>query len=115
MRRLVVGGVLPGQARAILASGSRAPLPLALRRKLTLRLFDHESGQWSLNWSSSSTGRLFPPVVGRFDGDRGAFYGDDTHDGKDVRARFIWSGVPAVSARWEQAFSLDGGKTWLTN
>jgi hypothetical protein len=82
---------------------------------LTLRLFDHESGQWSLNWSSSSTGRLFPPVVGSFDGDRGEFYGDDTHDGMNVRARFVWSGVSAVSARWEQAFSLDGGKSWLTN
>jgi hypothetical protein len=82
---------------------------------LTLRLFDRESGQWSLNWSSSSTGRLFPPVVGRFDGDRGEFYGDDAHDGKDVRARFVWSGASAVSARWEQAFSLDGGETWLTN
>ncbi|MET7656007.1 MULTISPECIES: hypothetical protein [unclassified Streptomyces] len=104
---------------------------------LTLRLFDRESGQWSLNWSSSLSGRLFPPMIGGFgtadgsDGpheDRGddhhdsragrrhgEFYGDDTHDGKDVRARFVWSGVRDTSARWEQAFSRDGGETWLTN
>ncbi|WP_406005878.1 hypothetical protein OG440_06590 [Streptomyces sp. NBC_00637] len=93
---------------------------------LTLRLFDRESGEWSLNWSSSRSGRLFPPVIGGFgdadaDADdggsraRGEFYGDDTHDGKDVRARFVWSGVCDTSARWEQAFSLDGGETWLTN
>ncbi|MEW2044756.1 hypothetical protein [Streptomyces sp. NPDC005476] len=110
---------------------------------LTLRLFDRESGQWSLNWSSSLSGRLFPPVIGGFgaadgsagpDGasrgsrgsgenrggsragrDRGEFYGEDTHDGQDVRARFVWSGVCDSSARWEQAFSLDGGQTWLTN
>jgi hypothetical protein len=82
---------------------------------LILRLFDRETEQWSLNWSSSRTGKLFPPVVGRFDGDRGEFYGDDTHEGKDVRVRFVWSGISDTAARWEQAFSVDGGDTWVTN
>jgi hypothetical protein len=82
---------------------------------LTLRLFDQESRQWSLNWSSSRSGKLFPPVVGRFEGGRGEFHGDDTHDGKDVRVRFVWSGVRPTAARWEQAFSVDGGETWVTN
>jgi hypothetical protein len=82
---------------------------------LTLRLFDRESEQWSLNWSSSRSGTLFPPVTGRFEGGRGEFHGDDTHDGKDVRVRFVWSGVSATTARWEQAFSVDGGATWVTN
>ncbi|MGW6738728.1 hypothetical protein [Streptomyces sp. NPDC055013] len=82
---------------------------------LTLRLFDRATEQWSLNWSSSRTGKLFPPVLGRFEGERGEFYGDDVHDGKDVQVRFVWSGVSAASARWEQAFSMDGGETWLTN
>jgi len=82
---------------------------------LTLRLFDPENAQWSLNWSSSRSGKLFPPVIGQFTGERGEFYGDDTHDGKDVRVRFVWSGISATTARWEQAFSVDGEKTWLTN
>ncbi|MEV6996612.1 hypothetical protein AB0N62_02785 [Streptomyces sp. NPDC093982] len=82
---------------------------------LTLRLFDRETEQWSLTWSSSRTGKLFPPVFGRFEGERGAFYGDDVHDGKDVRVRFVWSGISATTARWEQAFSTDDGGTWLTN
>ncbi|MFI6010820.1 hypothetical protein ACIBAG_18715 [Streptomyces sp. NPDC051243] len=82
---------------------------------LTLRLFDRETEQWSLNWSSSRSGKLFPPVTGHFDGDRGEFYGEDTHDGKDVRVRFVWSGITAGSARWEQAFSVDGGETWVPN
>ncbi|MCX4987486.1 MULTISPECIES: hypothetical protein [unclassified Streptomyces] len=83
---------------------------------LTLRLFDAETGQWSLNWSSSRSGKLFPPVLGRFGPDgHGEFHGDDTHDGKDVRVRFVWSGISETTARWEQAFSLDEGSTWLTN
>ncbi|MGX1273344.1 hypothetical protein [Streptomyces phaeoluteigriseus] len=82
---------------------------------LTLRLFEPSTRQWSLHWSSSATGRLFPPVVGRFTGDRGEFHGDDVHDGHEVRVRFVWSGVSATAARWEQAFSPDGGDTWVTN
>ncbi|GAB2576969.1 hypothetical protein GCM10027168_07390 [Streptomyces capparidis] len=82
---------------------------------LTLRLFDPEREEWSLYWASSRTGRLFPPVTGRFTGGRGEFHGDDTHDGKDVRVRFVWSDMTADSARWEQAFSLDDGETWLVN
>lgn len=35
--------------------------------------------------------------------------------GKDVRVRFVWSGVSATGARREQAFSLDDGETWLTH
>ncbi|MEU9911184.1 hypothetical protein [Streptomyces sp. NPDC051001] len=90
-------------------------MPHLAAKGATLRLFDRESGQWSLNWASSRSGTLFPPVFGRFDGDRGEFHGDDRHDGKDVRVRFVWSGVSDTGARWEQAFSLDGGDTWLTN
>ncbi|MCW8377628.1 hypothetical protein [Streptomyces justiciae] len=90
-------------------------MPHLSAKGATLRLFDRESGQWSLNWASSRTGTLFPPVVGQFTDGRGEFYGDDTHDGKDVRVRFVWSDVSAAGARWEQAFSLDGGDTWLTN
>ncbi|WP_405730332.1 hypothetical protein OG607_30430 [Streptomyces sp. NBC_01537] len=82
---------------------------------LTLRLYDPERDEWSLYWSSTRTGTLFPPVVGRFVDGRGEFYGDDTHAGKEIRARFVWSDIAETSARWEQAFSLDGGRTWVTN
>lgn len=83
---------------------------------LTLRLFDRETEEWSLNWSSSRSGKLFPPVVGRFGADgRGEFHGDDEYDGRPLRVRFVWSGISADTALWEQAFSVDGGRNWLTN
>ncbi|MGY4981231.1 hypothetical protein ACWCYL_29470 [Streptomyces sp. 900105755] len=90
-------------------------MPYLGAKGLTLRLFDPETGQWSLNWAASRSGKLFPPVVGRFDGGRGEFYGDDRHEGRQVRVRFVWSGVSPGGARWEQAFSVDGGQTWVTN
>ena len=43
----------------------------------TIRLQDQQSGQWSIYWADSTTGRLFPPVVGTFADGRGDFYGDD--------------------------------------
>ncbi|HEY4367695.1 MAG TPA: hypothetical protein VGN07_10730 [Steroidobacteraceae bacterium] len=86
---------------------------------LTLRLFDVEQQHWSIYWINSHTGKLFPPVHGRFDGDRGEFFGDDVDDGKPVKVRFVWiKGTPGSSPRaprWEQAFSADSGKSWETN
>ncbi|WP_308409661.1 hypothetical protein [Streptomyces sp. A3M-1-3] len=84
-------------------------------RHLSLHLYDREREEWSLYWSDARTGVLFPAVSGRFRDGRGEFHGDDTHDGKEVRVRFVWSGISAESAHWEQAFSVDGEETWVTN
>ncbi|MFD1322185.1 hypothetical protein [Micromonospora sonneratiae] len=85
-------------------------------RGLTLRLFDPQRQEWSLNWANSRTGRLEPPVVGRFGDDgTGRFHGDDTYDGTPIRCRFVWSRITSTSARWEQAFSTDGEQSWETN
>lgn len=91
------------------------PVPAQGWTGLTLRLFDPATRTWSLNWSTDRTGRLFPPVIGGFEGGIGLFDGEDTHDGRGVRVRFTWSGIGATTARWEQAFSVDEGRTWLTN
>jgi hypothetical protein len=45
----------------------------------------------------------------------GVFFGEATWNGKAIQVRFTWSEVGSASPRWEQAFSLDGGKTWETN
>jgi hypothetical protein len=84
-------------------------------RGMTLRLFDRQSKKWSLYWASNRSGVLEPPVVGAFHDGVGRFEGADEHKGKPVLARFIWSHIAPTSARWEQALSADGGKTWETN
>jgi NIPSNAP len=83
---------------------------------VTLRLFNPETGEWSLHWADTvRPGVLLPPMVGRFKGDVGEFFGDEMADGTKVLCRFHWNRANAGSPRWEQAFSNDGGKTWETN
>ena len=82
----------------------------------TIRLYDPDADEWSLHWVSSRRTDIDPPVVGRFGDDgRGEFYADDTYDGQPIKVRYVWSDVHADGARWEQAFSTDGGKTWEVN
>ncbi|WP_266157476.1 hypothetical protein [Dyella silvatica] len=81
---------------------------------MTVRVFNLKKRQWSLYWINSSTGELFPPVVGGFTGDHGEFYGDDSDDGRPIKVRFRWTRLGPDRAHWEQAFSLDG-KQWETN
>ncbi|MGW7102332.1 hypothetical protein [Streptomyces sp. NPDC054838] len=90
-------------------------LPTLARQGVTLRLFDRELARWSIHWSDSRTGRLDPPVVGGFTGDRGDFHGEDTHDGRPIRVHFTWYRLGPDAARWEQEFSADGGLTWELN
>jgi hypothetical protein len=82
---------------------------------MTLRLFNLQTGRWSIYWASNATGSLEPPVVGGFNDGVGIFEGDDELNGRPVRVRFVWSEITAHSARWEQMFSGDGGTTWETN
>jgi hypothetical protein len=82
---------------------------------LSLRLYNPEARQWSLNFSSARTGTLSPPVIGEFKNGRGEFYGQEFLGGRAILVRFIISEVTPSSARFEQAFSDDGGKTWEVN
>ncbi len=83
----------------------------------TSRAYDPATGQWAIWWLDSRNphGPLDPPMKGRFVDGVGTFYADDTLRGKPIKVRFIWSGITATEAHWEQAFSPDGGKTWETN
>ena len=82
---------------------------------ISLRLFNPESKEWSIFWSTDKTGALDIPMIGGFKDGRGEFYAQEVNNGSHVYSRFIWSKITANSCQWEQALSEDGGRTWETN
>jgi len=81
----------------------------------SFRLLDRETGEWSIYWANSTTGRIFTPTIGRFEKGVGDFYGDDEEGGRPVKVHFSWSDITETSALWQQSFSVDGGETWERN
>lgn len=82
---------------------------------LSLRLYNPDSHQWSLNFSNSAGGTLSEPVIGEFKNGRGEFYGQESLNGRAIFVRFVISDITQDSCRFEQAFSDDGGKSWEVN
>ncbi len=80
-----------------------------------LRLYDSQSGQWSLNWANGGDGRMSTPMVGEFRDGRGDFFDQEVYNGRTIYVRNGFFAITPTSAIFEQAFSDDGGKTWETN
>jgi hypothetical protein len=61
-------------------------------------------------------GRAQPStVVGEFTGNRGEFFHQENFKGRVILVRYVWLNISRQSARMEQSFSPDGGKTWEVN
>jgi len=82
---------------------------------LSLRLYNPESHQWSINFANSKGGTLGTPTIGEFKHRRGEFYDQETLNGRSILVRFVISDITATSCHFEQAFSDDGGKSWEVN
>lgn len=82
---------------------------------LSLRLYNPQSRQWSLNFASSRSGTLAQPTIGGFIDGRGEFYNQEDFEGRAVLVRFVITPLDADTLRFEQAFSEDGGRTWEVN
>ncbi|PRC94306.1 hypothetical protein [Solimicrobium silvestre] len=82
---------------------------------LSLRLYNPDSHQWSLNFASISSGTVDAPTVGEFKNGRGEFYDQETLNGRSILVRFVISDITQNSCHFEQAFSKDGGKSWEVN
>src|SRR4029453_19169069 len=75
-----------------------------------LRLYNPQTRQWNINYASLRNGMLTAPIYGGFDTHgRGTFYGQDMMDGRAIIVRFIITRVSDKEARFEQAYSADGG------
>ena len=91
-------------------------LPSGAYRAMAMRAFNPATGKWAIWWLDERyPDHIEPPVYGGFASGIGRFEGDDTFNGQPIRVYFQWSDITATSARWEQAFSTDGGATWEVN
>ena len=82
---------------------------------LSLRLYNPQSHQWSLNFANSNDGTLSQPTIGEFKNGRGEFFDQETLNGRAIYVRFVISDITPNSCRFEQSFSDDGGKSWEVN
>lgn len=92
--------------------------PAGYIKALSLRLYNPESRQWSLNFATpggGGGGALSTPTIGEFNAGRGEFYDQEPVNGRAVLVRFVISDIKPDSCRFEQSFSNDGGKTWEVN
>jgi hypothetical protein len=85
-------------------------------KEQTLRLYNPTTRQWSIYPVNLDNGTLdTPPVVGGFTGKHGEFYHQENFKGRTILVRYVWLDLSPNSARMEQSFSPDGGKTWEVN
>jgi hypothetical protein len=114
-----------GTARAWKIHGGRANMdevslegPSGKIEGLTLRMYSPQSRQWSLYWGRIKDGNLGQPAiptVGSFKNGRGEFFDYEPIDGRWIFVRYVWFDITPNSARFEQSFSADGGRTWEAN
>jgi len=81
----------------------------------SLRLYNPQSRQWSLNFANSAVGALSQPTIGEFKNGRGEFYDQETLNDRAIFVRFVILDITPNSCRFEQSFSDDGGNTWELN
>ena len=107
-----VRGVLGGRANLVelVADG-----PAGRIEGASLRLYDPQAHQWTLNYFHLADGHLTAPMVGEFIDGKGMFRAQDSYKGQPILVRFVIARVNENVYRFEQAFSPDGGQTWETN
>jgi hypothetical protein len=82
---------------------------------LSLRLYNPEAHQWSLNFANSASGTVGTPSIGEFRNGRGEFIDQETFGSRTILVRFVITKVSPISCHFEQSFSDDAGKTWEIN
>jgi hypothetical protein len=94
---------------AILPSGERA-------LGYSVKAFEPATCQWSIIWLDNRNPLDFRPLTGTFAGGVGTFFQViETSQGQPLHVRFIWDELTDSTARWQQAFSFNGGVDWETN
>lgn len=111
----------PGQATCwtVLGGvGSIEELRIPVRKfsGLGIRLLDVENRVWSDFFVNARSGVLAcPGQTGGFHEGAGIFTAEDVHEGRPLHIRGVWDRITKTTCRWQQATSVDGRKTWVTD
>ena len=82
----------------------------------TLRLYDPDTRQWRIWLADAGHGTLSgPPTVGAFKDGRGEFFDAEEFGGRTILVRYVWTQPTPTTARMEQSFSPDWGRSWEVN
>lgn len=108
----VVSKVLDGRANLV---ELKVNGPTGRIEGLSLRLYNPQARQWSLNFANVNDGQMTRPAIGAFKDGRGEFYNEDTYGGRAIFVRFVITKIADDQYKFEQSFSNDGGKTWEVN
>jgi hypothetical protein len=82
---------------------------------LSLRLYNPESHQWSLNFANSRGGTMATPSLGEFKNGRGEFLDQESFGPRMILVKFVIQEISPRSCHFEQSYSDDGGKNWELN
>jgi len=83
----------------------------------SLRYYDEDMGKWVLwlNWPGKNRSGS-SSLTGNFRHGRGEFFAERSINDSTVSiSRYTFSDITPRSLRWDDAYSLDGGKTWTHN
>jgi hypothetical protein len=77
-----------------------------------LHTYDPQAKRWRLYWIDRESGRVGAPMTGTFEKANGEFYSQEDVRGVTALVRVRYTDITPTSFRTEQAWSLDGGRTW---
>jgi hypothetical protein len=80
---------------------------------LNLFFYDKTTRQWNLYFPQPEG--VGAPAIGEFHDGVGTFVGQDSYKGRTMLVRQQWSPAGPDGYRFEQSFSADSGKTWVSN
>lgn len=80
---------------------------------LNLFFYDKTTHQWSLYFPQGAD--MGAPAVGQFQNGVGTFMGVDTYKGRSMLVRQQWTPNGPDAYHFEQSYSADFGKTWVSN
>ena len=80
---------------------------------LNLFFYDKTTHQWALYFPQAAA--VGAPAIGEFHAGVGTFMGQDSYKGRTMLVRQQWTPTGPDSYHFEQSFSADFGKTWVSN